>query len=102
MNTKKKIDVSTLPGTDLQKKVWMALQDIPFGTTLTYSQLAEKIGKPKAVRAVASAVGKNPRAPEIPCHRIVRTDGSLGGYSGPGGIDTKRTLLEKEGVLIKK
>jgi methylated-DNA-[protein]-cysteine S-methyltransferase len=55
---------------------------------------------PKAVRAVANAIGKNPYAPKIPCHRVIRSDGSLGGYSGPGGIKTKKKLLKSEGILI--
>ena len=55
---------------------------------------------PKAARAVANAVGKNPNAPEIPCHRVIRSDGSLGGYSGPGGIKTKKKLLKKEGIFV--
>ena len=56
--------------------------------------------KPLAVRAVANAVGKNPYAPKIPCHRVIRSDGSLGGYSGKGGVKTKRFLLQKEGVML--
>ena len=55
---------------------------------------------PKAARAVANAVGKNPNAPKIPCHRVIRSDGSLGGYSGPGGIKTKKKLLKKEGIFV--
>ena len=62
------------------------------------SEIAQQIGRPNSVRAVANAIGKNPYAPEIPCHRVVRTDGSLGGYSGPGGIETKIRLLREEGV----
>ncbi len=95
MNLKKQID--TAHGTEFQKKVWRALCDIKKGTVLTYAQLAQKIGKPRAVRAVANAVGANPLAPEVPCHRIVRSNGSLGGYSGIGGIKTKLALLQKEG-----
>ncbi len=84
--------------TPFQKKVWTALCKIPKGETVTYSQLARKIGNPKAVRAVGNAVGKNPFAPAVPCHRVVRSDGTLGGYSGKGGIATKIKLLKKEGV----
>ena len=62
--------------------------------------MAKAIGKPRAVRAVANAIGKNPYAPKIPCHRVIRSDGSLGGYSGKGGIKTKRFLLKKEGVTL--
>ena len=97
-NLLKKIRAVT--ATDFQKKVWTALCAIPKGTVVTYAELAKKIGKPKAVRAVANAVGANPFAPEVPCHRVVRTDGSLGGYSGKGGIATKKMLLKKEGVTI--
>lgn len=89
-------------GTDFQKKVWEELKNIQKGTTITYKELAKRIGKPKATRAVANAVGKNPNAPEVPCHRVVRADGRLGGYSGEGGIKTKLKLLEKEGVDTTK
>ena len=65
-----------------------------------YSDVAKAINKPKSVRAVANAVGKNPYAPKIPCHRVIRSDGSLGGYSGKGGVNTKRKLLKSEGILI--
>lgn len=96
----KKINFEKLKGTEFQKKVWRALNSIPKGKTITYTELAKKIGKSSAVRAVANAVGANPCAPEIPCHRVIRSDGSLGGYSGKGGIVTKRKLLLKEGVKI--
>lgn len=84
--------------TPLQKRVWLALTRIPRGSTVTYAALAKRVGKPRAVRAVASAVGKNPFAPLVPCHRVVRSDGTLGGYSAPGGIKKKRALLRGEGV----
>lgn len=87
-----------LKGTQLQKKVWAAICEIPKGKTLTYKELAMKVGKPKAVRAVANAVGANPMLIDIPCHRVVRRDGTLGGYSGKGGMATKLKLLSKEGV----
>ena len=64
-------------------------------------ELAKRIGKPGAYRAVANAVGKNPLAPTIPCHRVIRADGSLGGYSAKGGIKAKRKLLLAEGVTLK-
>ena len=86
-----------LVGTEFQLKVWAYLRKIPRGSVKTYSQVAKAIGKPLAVRAVANAIGKNPYAPKIPCHRVIRSDGSLGGYSGKGGIKTKRFLLKKEG-----
>ena len=63
--------------------------------------VAKAIGKPLAVRAVANAIGKNPYPPKIPCHRVIRSDGSLGGYSGKGGIQQKRLLLRSEKVFIK-
>ena len=88
-----------MKGPPFQILVWEALKTIPRGETRTYLEIAQQIGRPKAVRAVANAIGKNPYAPEIPCHRVVRTDGSLGGYSGPGGIETKIRLLREEGVL---
>ena len=96
----KQIDIDKLKGTDFQKKVWRALCDIKKGKTITYKELARKIGRPKAIRAVANAVGVNPMAPMIPCHRVIRTNGSLGGYSGKGGLKTKIKLLKGEGVKI--
>ena len=89
-----------LKGTKFQLKVWNYLKKIPRGKVKTYSEVAKSIGKPLAVRAVANAIGKNPLAPEIPCHRVIRSDGSLGGYSGKGGIKTKRLLLKKEGITL--
>jgi methylated-DNA-[protein]-cysteine S-methyltransferase len=80
--------------------VWKEIAKIPSGQTRTYKELAENIGRPKSSRAVANACGKNPIPPTIPCHRVVRTDGKLGGYSGEGGIWQKRQLLKKEGVII--
>ncbi len=83
-----------LMGTAFQQKVWRELRKIPLGETYTYAQLAERIGAPRAVRAVGSACGKNPVAVVVPCHRVVRTDGELGGYRW--GLDRKRKLLAKE------
>ena len=80
--------------------VWKEIAKIPFGQTRTYKELAENIGRPKSSRAVANACGKNPIPPTIPCHRVIRTDRKLGGYSGEGGIEQKRNLLKKEGVII--
>ena len=85
-----------LKGTTLQIKVWKYLKTIPKGQTRTYKQVAIAIKKPKAIRAVANAVGRNPYPIVIPCHRVIRSDGSLGGYSGAGGIETKRKLLLNE------
>ncbi|OGI65289.1 6-O-methylguanine DNA methyltransferase [Candidatus Nomurabacteria bacterium RIFCSPLOWO2_01_FULL_39_18] len=93
------MNIEKLDGTAFQKKVWREICKIPKGKTITYQELAKKIGKPKAVRAVGNAVGANPLAVIIPCHRVVRSDGSLGGYSGKGGMRTKRILLKKEGAL---
>ena len=89
-----------LKGTKFQLKVWNYLKKIPRGKVKTYSEVAKSIGKPLAVRAVANAIGKNPLAPQIPCHRVIRSDGSLGGYSGKGGIKTKKLLLKKEGIRL--
>ena len=83
-------------GTPFQQKVWLELTKIPKGSVLTYAQLAKKVGKPKAVRAVANAVGANKLLIIIPCHRVVRSDGGLGGYSGPGGVKQKELLLKTE------
>ena len=89
-----------LLGTKFQIKVWTYLRKIPRGSIKTYSQVAKAIGNPLATRAVANAIGKNPYAPKIPCHRVIRSDGSLGGYSGKGGVKTKRFLLKKEGLRL--
>ena len=89
-----------LKGTKFQQKVWAYLMKIPRGSVKTYSQVAKDIGKPLATRAVANAIGKNRYAPKIPCHRVIRSDGSLGGYSGKGGVKTKRFLLKKEGIKL--
>ena len=89
-----------LIGTEFQLKVWAYLRKIPRGSVRTYSQVAKDIGKPLAIRAVANAIGKNPYAPKIPCHRVIRSDGSMGGYSGKGGVKTKRFLLKKEGIKL--
>ena len=86
-------------GTKFQKKVWNYLKTIRKGTVKTYKQVAIGINRPKSARAVANAVGKNPFAPKIPCHRVIRSDGSLGGYSGKGGVKTKKLLLKREGII---
>lgn len=83
-----------LRGTAFQQRVWQALRAIPSGTTATYSELAKRIGRPRAVRAVAQACAANPAAVAIPCHRVVRRDGGLGGYRW--GIERKRALLARE------
>ena len=81
-------------GTAFQQRVWRALQDIPVGRTVSYAELARRIGSPKAVRAVAGACAANSIAVAIPCHRVVRNDGSLSGYAW--GVDRKRALIAKE------
>lgn len=84
-------------GTDFEKLVWIEISKIPKGDILTYQQLAINIGNPRSIRAVANACGKNPYILKIPCHRVVRKDGKLGGYSAKGGTKLKKKLLEKEG-----
>ena len=83
-----------LRGTDFQQQVWMALADIPYGETSTYGKQAAEIGRPRAIRAVGSANGRNPLSIVLPCHRIVGADGKLTGFAG--GLDTKRWLLDHE------
>ena len=89
-------------GTYFQKKVWNELKKIPKGEVRTYKEIAAAIGKPNSARAVANACGKNPKPVEIPCHRVIRSDGSLGGYSGKGGVSTKRKLLKREGISLNR
>ena len=81
-------------GTDFQQKVWQELLNIPFGKTMSYLDLAKKLGDPKVIRAAASANGKNPLWIVVPCHRVIGTDGSLTGYAG--GLWRKKWLLEHE------
>ena len=88
-----------IQGTDFQKQIWQKLRQIPPGTTISYSQLAEQLGCPKAVRAVANACAANKLAVLIPCHRVLRADGSLSGYRW--GVDRKRKLLAKEASQIQ-
>ena len=89
-----------LKGTKFQIKVWKYLKNIPKGKVKTYKQVALGINSPKSARAVANACAKNPYAPNIPCHRVIRSDGGLGGYSGRGGVKTKKRLLIKEGFSL--
>lgn len=86
-------------GTAFQQRVWQALKDIPLGATTSYAQIAERIGAPTAVRAVAQACGANQLAVAIPCHRVVRQDGDLSGYRW--GVDRKRKLLHREAINMK-
>ena len=82
-------------GTAFQRSVWRALQNIPYGRTISYRQLAQQIGNPQAVRAVGGANGRNPIAIVIPCHRVIASNGALAGYAG--GVERKRQLLALEG-----
>ena len=84
-------------GTPFQRTVWQALQDIPYGETISYSELANRAASPKAVRAVGTANGRNPVAIIVPCHRVIARDGSLAGYAG--GVTRKQKLLTLEGAL---
>lgn len=93
------VEMAMEKGTPFQRAVWRALQKIPYGEVRTYQWVAKKIGKPKAVRAVGNACGANTLPIIIPCHRVVASDGSLGGFSG--GIRWKKKLLKMEGVTNK-
>lgn len=95
---RKEFDVPLLfVGTDFQKTIWKELLNIPFGETVSYGEMARRIGMPKAVRAVANANGANALSIFAPCHRVIGSDHSLTGYGG--GLDAKRALLELESVL---
>ena len=86
------------PGTPFQREVWHALQRIPYGTTCSYSDLAQHIGRPRAVRAVGTANGANPISIIVPCHRVIGSNGTLTGYAG--GVERKQMLLELEGAWL--
>jgi len=86
----------TIGGTDFQHRMWRALVEIPPGETTTYAGLAQRLGRPSAMRAVGAANGANPIAVVVPCHRVIGTGGSLTGYGG--GVERKRWLLEHEGA----
>ena len=90
-----------LKGTKFQLMVWKYLIKIPPGEVKTYKEIAKDLKKPNSARAIANACAKNPYAPTIPCHRVIRSDGKLGGYSGYGGVKRKEKLLKKEGYLLK-
>jgi len=83
-----------LAGTVFQRRVWQALLEVPCGTTISYAELARRVGAPRGVRAVGAAVGRNPVSVIVPCHRVVGSDGSLTGYAG--GLERKRALLARE------
>lgn len=87
-------EVILLSGTEFEKSVWLTLREIPYGETRTYKWVAERIGKPRAVRAVGRALSKNPIPIVLPCHRVIESDGSIGGYSS--GVEKKRRLLNLE------
>ena len=89
-----------LKGSKFQIKVWKYIKTIRKGNIKSYKQVAIGIKSPKSARAVANACAKNPYAPKIPCHRVIKSDGSLGGYSGRGGIKKKLELLRSEKVSI--
>jgi methylated-DNA-[protein]-cysteine S-methyltransferase len=89
-------------GTDFQQAVWSEISNIGFGETKTYGEIAEAIGRPKAVRAVGGAVGANPVPLVIGCHRVLGASGKITGYSGGDGLPTKRVLLALEGIKAKE
>jgi O-6-methylguanine DNA methyltransferase len=91
------VDLSGL--TAFQRQVLQAVSRVPHGTVVSYAELARRIGRPRAARAVGQALGRNPVPLVIPCHRVLASDGSMGGYSGRGGVRTKRALLKLEGAL---
>lgn len=87
-------ETSFVEGSEFERQVWNTLKEVPYGETMTYKWLADRIGRPRAFRAVGNALGKNPIPIIFPCHRIIESDGSLGGYSS--GTDIKRRLIEIE------
>ena len=89
-----------MKGTKFQIKVWKYLKTIPRGEVKTYKQVAFAINEPKSARSVANACAKNPNPLKVPCHRVIRSDGSIGGFSAPGGTKAKKNLLKKEGFLV--
>ena len=91
-----------MKGTKFQIKVWNYLKSIQRGKIKTYKQVAIGIKSPKAARAVANACARNPYPPGIPCHRVIRSNGKLGGYSGKGGINRKIILLKKEKIQLNQ
>ena len=100
MKLSKKILAKMKDYPEFYRKVWLATASIPRGQVRTYGWVARAAGRPKAARALGRALAKNPFAPHVPCHRVVGADGSLTGFSAPGGISAKRRLLLKEKALI--
>ena len=88
--------LKNIQGTEFEIQVWTEISKISFGETKTYKEIAMSIGKPNSARAVANACGKNPYPIDIPCHRVIRSDGNIGGYSGIGGVKKKIELLKVE------
>jgi len=97
--TKEQVLLKMKTYTPFQQAVWRACMKIPAGQTRSYKWVAEQIGKPGAMRAVGSALGKNPFAPVVPCHRVIKSDGTMGGFSAPGGVKAKIKLLKKEKAI---
>ena len=91
--------MKNLVGTEFQKRVWNEIKKIPEGETRSYKDIAVALRKPNSSRAVANACGKNPFLEDIPCHRVIRSDGKLGGYRGKGGVKQKLNLLKREKAL---
>ena len=94
------ISVQLAYATDFQQQVWNAIRQIPYGEVRTYQWIADRIGRPKSARAVGNATGANPVSILIPCHRVVRSNGALGGYGG--GLERKRQLLALEGYPVEE
>lgn len=99
MATKSEIHYVNLSGTKFQVSVWNELMKIPMGETRTYKDVAKAIGHPNSSRAVANACAQNPHPIIVPCHRVIRSDGTLGGYSGVGGVEAKFRLLKRERAI---
>lgn len=97
--TRKEMVIKMKPYPEFYRKVWLACLGIKAGETRSYQWVARRIGRPRAARAVALALKRNPFAPLVPCHRVVRSDGSIGGYSGPGGAAAKVRMLREEGAI---
>lgn len=98
---RQQFDLSLEPvGTDFQKQVWQLLREIPFGETISYGTLAQRVGQPTASRAVGAANGRNPISIIVPCHRVIATSGKLTGYAG--GLDRKQWLLRHEQTAIQE
>jgi methylated-DNA-[protein]-cysteine S-methyltransferase len=101
MNISPKIRKAMTTYPEFYQKVWTACAQIPRGKVATYGELAARIGRPGAARAVGRALAANPFAPAIPCHRVIAASGAMTGYSAPGGVARKRQMLIAEGVALK-